>query len=73
MSGRRIDDHSFWAGKAGKDMVMPQGVHTKSESSAEGAGAATKYVDKTEDIRSQQVAGAGKIKGHQGKLPEYRN
>jgi len=41
--GRRIDDHSFWAGKAGKDMVMPQGVHTKSESSAEGAGSEMDY------------------------------
>ncbi len=73
MSGRRIDDHSFWAGKSGKDMVMPQGVHTKSESSAEGAGAAARYIDKPEDIKDQQTAGNAKIKGHQGKLPVFRN
>ena len=71
--GQRIDDHSFWAGKAGKDMVMPQGVHTKNESSAQGAGAVGKYIDTTEEIKDQQNAGDGKIKGHQGKLPVFRN
>ena len=70
--GRRIDDHSFWAGKAGKDMVMPQGVHTKSESSAEGAGSELDYEDTTEKIKSQQMAGVGKIKANPTK-PLYRN
>jgi hypothetical protein len=73
MSGRKIDDHSFWAGKAGKDMVMPQGVHTKNESSAEGAGAVSKYEDTTEAIKAGQVAGVGKIKAHPMKQPNYRN
>lgn len=70
--GQRIDNHSFWAGKAGKDMVMPQGVHTKSESSAEGAGSEMDYEDTTEKIKSQQVAGVGKAKAHPMK-PGYRN
>ncbi len=71
--GQRIDDHSFWAGSKSKDSVFPKGVHTKDESSAEGAGSLPKYEDTTERIKSAQVAGVGKIKGHQGKLPEYRN
>jgi len=70
--GQRIDDHSFWAGKAGKDMVMPQGVHTKTESSAEGAGSEADYEDTTEKVKAQQMAGVGKIKGRPMK-PLYRN
>ncbi len=70
--GRKIDDHSFWAGKAGKDMVMPQGVHTKSESSAEDAGAVMRYEDTTEAIKSQQNENAKKAKAHPLK-PNYRN
>lgn len=74
MSGRRIDDHSFWAGGKGSASVFPDGPHkVKMESSAESAGAAAKYIDKTEDIRKQQSDGSAKIKGHQGKLPEFRN
>lgn len=73
MSGRKIDDHSFWAGKAGKDMVMPQGVHTKSESSQEGAGSVMKYEDTTEAIKSAQGEGVKKIKSHPMKQPGYRN
>lgn len=72
MSGRKINDHSFWAGGAGKNMVMPQGVHTKSESSAEGAGGLGKYEDTTEEIRSQQEMGIRKAKGHSQK-PLHRN
>lgn len=70
--GQRIDDHSFWAGKAGKDMVMPQGVHTKTESSAVGAGSEMDYEDTTEKLKAQQMAGVGKIKAHPMK-PLYRN
>ena len=71
--GQRIDDHSFWAGKAGKDMVMPQGVHTKNESTAEGAGSVLKYEDTTEAIRATQVEGEKKVKAHPMKQPGYRN
>jgi len=72
MSGRKIDDHSFWAGGKGKNAVMPDGVHTKSESSAEGAGALSHYEDTTETIKSQQEMGKKKIHGHATK-PGHRN
>jgi len=72
--GQRIDDHSSWMGGKGKNSVFPDGPHkTKDESSAEGAGSLPKYMDTTEDIKRTQVDAVKKIKGHQGKLPEYRN
>ena len=72
--GQRIDDHSFWAGKGSAGSVFPDGPHkVKMESSAEGAGSVPKYIDTTEAIRKQQTDGTKQIKGHQGKLPEYRN
>lgn len=70
--GQKIDDHSFWAGGPGKDMVMPQGVHTKAESSAEGAGSEMDYEDTTEKVKAQQVMGVGKVKAHPMK-PLHRN
>ena len=70
--GRRIDDHSFWAGGKSKGSVFPEGVHTKEESSAEGVGALAKYEDTTEAIKSQQVMGKSKVQGHPQK-PGYRN
>jgi hypothetical protein len=72
MSGRRIDDHKSWIGGAGKNMVMPMGVHTKAERSAEGAGGLSKYEDTTEEIHSQQEMGIRKAKGHSQK-PLHRN
>ncbi len=69
--GMRINDHKFFAGSGSPR--FPKGVHTKDESSAEGAGSVPKYEDTTEEIKSAQVAGVGKIKGHQGKLPKFRN
>jgi hypothetical protein len=45
-------------------MVMPQGVKTKSESSAEGAGSLSRYEDTTETIRAQQKMSDAKIKSH---------
>lgn len=72
MSGRRIDDHSSWMGAAGKDMVMPQGAKTKSESSAEGFGGLSHYEDTTEAIKSQQEMNKRKVHGHPHK-PGTRN
>ena len=72
MSGRRIDDHSNWIGKSGKDMVMPQGVHTKAYSSAEGSGEVGRYEDTTEAIHDQQEMGMKKTKAHPLKS-NYRN
>lgn len=73
MSGRKIDDHSFWAGGKGKDSVLPDGPHkVKSESSAEGFGALGKYEDTTEAIKSQQMMNKSKVHGHPMK-PGHRN
>ena len=74
MSGRRIDDHSFWAGGPGKDSRFPDGPHkTKEEHSAEGSGhLGSLYPDTTEQIRRDQMAGDAKAKAHPIK-PGYRN
>lgn len=71
--GQRMDDHSFWAGSKSKDSVFPKGVHTKDESSAEGAGEVMKYEDTSKRIRESQVDAVKKVKSHQGRLPEHRN
>lgn len=64
MAGRRIDDHGFWAGGKSKGSVFPEGVHTKNESSAEGAGHLNRYQDTTEEIRHSQVEAENKAKKH---------
>lgn len=69
--GMKINDHKFFAGSGSPR--FPKGVHTKDFSSAEGAGEVMKYEDTTEAIKATQEAGKSKIKGHQGKLPVYRN
>ena len=62
--GQRIDDHSWWAGKPGKDSRFPDGPHkTKDESSAQGAGSLPRYQDTTEEIKKSQSHAQGKIKG----------
>lgn len=72
MSGRRIDDHSFWAGGKSKSSVFPEGVHTKHESSAEGAGRVTSYPDTTEKIRSTQEMTDRKTR-KEAQREDYRN
>jgi hypothetical protein len=72
--GQRIDDHSFWAGGKGAASVFPDGPHKeKMESSAEGAGSLPMYEDTTEAIKATQVKGIKQVKGHQGRLPQFRN
>lgn len=72
--GRRIDDHSFWAGAKGKSSVFPDGPHKeKDESSAEGAGHLAKYEDTTEAIKSTQVEQVKQAKSRPMKQPGYRN
>lgn len=72
MAAQRIDDHSFWAGRPGKDDVFPDGPHkVKSEFSADGDGHLSKYEDTTEAIRSQQEMSAKKSKAH-SQRPGYR-
>ena len=70
--GQKIDNHSFWAGKGGETSPFPMGNKTKSESSAEGAGALLNYEDTTEEIKAAQVATEKKIKAHPMK-PGYRH
>lgn len=73
MSGRRIDDHSVWAGKAPKGSVFPEGAKVKEERSTEGAGhIGTEYPDTTEKVHGDQMKGVGKIKSHNIKSG-YRN
>lgn len=64
MSGRKINDHSFWAGKGGKDSVLPEGVRVKSISDVKGDGSLGRYEDTEEAVKSQQMAGVGKMKSH---------
>ena len=71
--GRRIDDKSFWAGGPANGSVFPMGAKTKMESSAGGAGELPKYEDTTERIKAAQETAKGKVKSHQGRLPQYRN
>jgi hypothetical protein len=72
MSGRRIDDHSFWAGKGGKDSVLPESTRVKSISDVKGDGAVERYEDTEEAVKSQQMAGVGKMKSYKHKSG-YRN
>lgn len=69
MSGRRIDDHSFWAGAKGKDSVFPDGPHkTKAERSAEGSGhIGMDYPDTTDAIHRDQMHADSKVKSHKMK------
>jgi hypothetical protein len=68
--GKHITDHRFFAGSGSPQ--FPKGVHTKEESSAEGAGALHHYEDTTETIKSQQNMGISKAKSHAHKTG-YRN
>lgn len=73
MSGRRINDHSSWVGKGGKDSVFPAGNKVKHEFSAEGsAHLGAEYPDTTEDIKRDQDHSASKVKSHKIK-PGYRH
>ena len=73
MAGRKIDDHSFWAGGPGKNSVLPDGPHkTKPEHSAVGAGGLSHYEDTTETIKSQQDMSIKKVHSHPQKAG-YRN
>jgi hypothetical protein len=72
MSGRRIDDHSFWAGGKSKGSVFPEGVKLKEERSVEGAGyVGTEYPDTTDKIYRDQKGGVKKAESYPLK-PGYR-
>ena len=69
---RRIDDHSFWAGKGSKESVLPMNAKMKSLEGAEGAGELKRYEDNAEAIKEQQELGVAKAKAHPLKAL-YRN
>lgn len=72
MSGRRIDDHSFWAGGHSKGSVFPEGAKVKHEHSEDGAGhVGMDYSDTTEMIARDQAKGDSQAKSHKTK-PGYR-
>lgn len=71
MGGRKINDHSFFAGGMSKDSVLPKGVHVKQESSAEGAGSVREYEDTSEKIKKQQAMSEGKMRAYAQK-PHHR-
>lgn len=68
MSGRKIDDHSSFAGKSGKNYPLPEGNKMKAFHSAEGAGhEGSEYPDTSEKIHGEQVKGSGKIRSQKMK------
>lgn len=68
MSGRRIDDHEFWAGKGSKESPFPMGSKMKAIEPVEGAGhVGMTYPDTQEAIRRDQLSGDQKIKSHKMK------
>lgn len=70
--GQKINDHKSWMGSGSNGTVLSQGVKTKMESSAEGAGHLSNYEDTTEEIKTQQMKGIAKAKSHPMKA-NYRN
>jgi hypothetical protein len=65
--GRRIDDHSFWAGGKSEGSPFPKGVHHKAEETAESDGELMSYEDTTEKIKAQQTMAAKTAKAHKQK------
>lgn len=64
MAGKRIDDHSFFAGKGEKGVVLPKGVHLKAEHDDGAKEHLHKYEDTTEAILAQQELGERQAKKH---------
>jgi hypothetical protein len=66
---RKINDYGGYPHTS--DMSMKSGNKLKGYTSAEGSGGLSQYDDTTEDIKRDQMAGDGKIKGRPMK-PGYR-
>lgn len=60
---RRIDDHSFWAGKGSK-YPLPDGAKMKGVSNVEGDGGVMNYRDTEQSIASEQKRGVSKMKSY---------
>jgi len=71
--GRRIDDHSFFAGGSTKESPLPLNTSRKSFPHSEGAGQVMDYQDHESKIHSNQERADSQTRKHQGRLPEYRN
>jgi len=69
---RRIDDHSFWAGKGGSDSPLPKETKVKTYDRANSAGSLSPYEDTEEAIRKQQNMNVAKAKAHPQK-PYHKN
>lgn len=72
MSGRRIDDHSFWAGGMSAESVLPKESKVKQESGVDGVGDLGRYEDTAEAIRGQQRSNKEKARSKPMK-PGFRN
>ena len=71
MSGRRIDDHSSWAGSTAGGRI-PKENRVKEFSSAEGVGKLDMYEDTEDKIKRAQEIAKSKVKSHEQK-DFYRN
>lgn len=72
MGGRKIDDHSFWAGSPAKGSVFPQGVHSRQMEEGPSAGSLNEYFDSASKIKEVQDKSARISRSYAAK-PGYRN
>lgn len=70
MSGRRINDHSFWAGGGSSTSVFAMGAKSKTIAETKGAGEMMKYPDTEELVHRDQERAISKIKAHAPKEGE---
>jgi hypothetical protein len=70
--GRRIDDHSFFAGSGNKNSPLPEGCHMKYTDSSTGAGELSEYQDTDPKVKALQEANIAGIK-KQPQPPMRRN
>jgi len=70
--GKKISDHSFWAGSKPKGTVFPESAKMKTMSDANGDGHEAYYEDTAEAIEKVQNQGASTAKAHKMK-DGYRN
>jgi hypothetical protein len=62
--GRKIDDHSFWAGSKSKESPMPMQAKMKQEHGAASFGTLNYYEDTTEKLKMQQDMATKQVHSH---------
>lgn len=72
MAGRKIDDHSFWAGGMSKESPLPTETKCKYFDSVDGAGELMSYEDTNESLQNQQRMNVKKANSHKMK-PNYEH